>query len=690
MENFKSFITENEDYLLTEALNNPVAYYMTDDTKIPESVYAAFNVDGDNYIMSLVQTEDTGIYLFEVGKTSSNGGKTLWWRFHNKKHMLPVMATAMNFLQAATAWIQGKIKGIAIHFKMGAAANAARAQRIAEKIIKRSYVKSFNVVPVSQPPLEDKDKYYYQKMRYVFIAKKGVAASTLFGGKTFKKYDLEAGVAPIEAVSQLQPKKVKKATNTIKPSKKYSFGEFDVETPDNEELIDKVMNIKIVDSSDQKDIEKSAPQDYNDMLSVASGGSKNSKSGMLKALPSMQSMVNALEKNGFDESKLNWGNLEYIINNQSSPAEKALLKNADLIPVSSSQDNWREIMQKVATPSPSNTIKQIVKWGKQSAEEFMAKYPQGDIYDKSSTPTSGTVIKSNIDPAELQATLPGSGTEVTIDGTKFQVKGEDPLTKTNHLMNNLGYDKKITTASGWQQLYSYTGSSYNSYNTPLRTIVQQLLEQQNVDKGLVKQVVSSTGKYKKLASMFDKVDPLPESLWVYRGTFLPENLKQTIAPGYQFVDPAYLSTSVKPSVSFGKDRMRIFLPKGSKVLPVLGNSKHASEQEILLPPASVIKVIEVEKMSSKVFFQGIYVGSSWKSIFSALENKLNESTNYSTINSIKLIIENMRLMEQQENEKYNPEDKFGGAYNEELAELINQEIKKGNLEIERPKTSDDD
>lgn len=687
MQKFKSFVMVSEEHQLTEALNTPVEYYMTDDTKMPESIYAAFEIDGGNYIMSLVQTEDKGVYLFEVGKTSSSGGKTLWWRFHDKSHMLPVMATAMNFLQASTAWMQGKVNGIAIHFKMGAAANAERAQRIAQRIIKRAYVKSFNVIPVSQPPLTDKDKYYYQKMRYVFIAKKSVSPSTLFGGKTFKKYDIEGGEAPIEAVSQLEPKKKKKATNTLKPSKKYSFGQYDVDTPLDDELLDKVTDIKKVEAgSSQK--EKKAPPEYINALNNAAGGGLNSKAGMVMAMPSMLSMVKALQKYGYDESKLDWTNLDYVVTNKASGAEKAMLKEANLLPVSSSKGLWVSVMKKIATPSSSANVKSIVSSAEKAAIKFMADYPQGGDYDASpSTTKMATVIKSNINPEELQATLPGSGTDVQVSGPVFEVKGEDPGAKAQHLSEQLGYGSQIKSTTGFQQLKSYSGSSYDSYNTTMRQVVKSLLEGQKQDSYMINQVLKNTGKYQKLAKMFDKVDPIPESFWVYRGTTLPNKLKDEMEPGYQFVDPAFLSTSVSPGVSMGKDKMRIFLPKGSKVLPVLYNSQHKSEKEVLLPPASVVKVIEVLKNDNNtIFFQGVFMGSSWKSISEALKNKLTESINHGNMRSI---METIRLMEKLENQKYNPADKFGGEYDDELAELIQQEIEKGNFEIEEPEQSDD-
>lgn len=683
MYSFQNFISISEELLLTEALNNPVEYYMTDDTKMPDGIFAAFDIDGGKYIMNLVQSDNQGVYLFDVGRAAASVGKTLWWRFHNKSDILPVMATAMHFLQASTMWMQGKVKGIAIQFRMGAEA-ASKAQRIAEKIIKRAYVKSFEVIPVSQPPVTDQDKYFYQKIRYVFIAKKGVSRSALFGGKTFKRYDIEAGTAPIEAVSQLKPKKEKKATNTLKPSSKYSFGQFEVDTPADQQLLDKLAKIEVV-AEPAPQSKTNDSDEHKKMLDEASGGGLNALSGMIQALNPFNSMVSALKKHGFDEKKLNWSDLKYVVNNMSTP-EKELLQNAKLIPI---EDNkkalWESVMKKIAKPSPLQSMKVIVTAATKDTKAFIKKFPNGSPSGSVAAPSGAKTIKSNINPNDLQPTLPGSGTDVSISYGVFVVSGEDPTKKANHLFYDLGYDK-ITSITGFSNLNSYTGSEYNNYNNPIRNIVSKLLEGQPLTKQEIDGIIKGTNKYQKLAKMFELIQPLPESLWVYRGTTLPGKLRQQIQPGYQFVDPAFLSTSVNPDTGMGSDRMRIFLPKGSKVLPVLFSSQHPSEKEILLPPTSVIKVIETHTTpQDSVLFQGVYMGSSWKSITAALKKKLNESTNYDII---KVILEKL-IMEQEETEKYDPSEKFGGEYNDELAELINNEIEKGTFKIEGPEQSED-
>ena len=81
LKKFDGFTSLNEDVLLTEALNNPKEYYMTDDTVLPGKMYGAFNINGGTYIISLEASKDKGVYLLEVGKTGSKGGKTFWWKF---------------------------------------------------------------------------------------------------------------------------------------------------------------------------------------------------------------------------------------------------------------------------------------------------------------------------------------------------------------------------------------------------------------------------------------------------------------------------------------------------------------------------------------------------------------------------------------------------------------------------------
>lgn len=60
---FSNFIKEGE-IDLGEALNSPVEFYMTDDTKMPNEIYAAYELNGTDYGMSLVRSQWAGTYIF--------------------------------------------------------------------------------------------------------------------------------------------------------------------------------------------------------------------------------------------------------------------------------------------------------------------------------------------------------------------------------------------------------------------------------------------------------------------------------------------------------------------------------------------------------------------------------------------------------------------------------------------------
>jgi hypothetical protein len=680
---------------LTEALNNPQEYYMTDDTKMPTSIYAAFDVNGNKYIMCLEETSDKGVFILEVGRTGDSGGKTYWWKFHKQSDILPVLATTMHFLQAATAWMGPKLKGIAVQFKQGASDQMQRATRIAERIIKRSYVKTFKLVPVAQPAVTEKDKYYHQKIRFLFIAKKNIPLNSLFGGSTFKKYSFDGKEVPAEAIAELEPKKVKKMSNTVKPSKKYSFGQFDVDTPLDDELLDKVGKVAPVDtdaSSLKAEIEDAykKEQEYNNALEAATIGSANAKAGMIQAMPAFKSMVNALKKYGFDENKLNWNDLSYVISN-ASKGEKELLAAAEMVDVNSEtvKNRWKAAMEKIGSPSPSQAIQYITKEKEEEAKKYLSKYPMGKPADNPQPyagDTKNKVMKSNIDPNQLVASMPGSGIDIKFNGFQFEEADGNWEIRKAHLRDNLGYHKEVGNLKSLSNIVSYSGSQYDKYNQPLRETIKKLFEGQSLTAAEIKEITTNYSKYQKLFKAFDDIKPLPESVWVYRGTHIPGNVKNAIVPGYEFVDPAFLSTSMKPNTNFGYDRMRIFLPKGSKVVPILGHSKHVFEQEILLPPSSVIKVVEVEVGSSgtRYAIQGVFTGSVFKSITEMLKKQLTMAEDYGSIRSLKELI--MEQENNQSNKKYNPEGKFGGQYDAELAELISDAIAKGKVKVDPPKT----
>lgn len=674
---------------LTETLNTPQEYYLTDDTKIPTSVYAAFKVGDGSYIISLEATSDVGVYILEVGKTGTGGGKTYWWKFHKPNDILPVLATTMHFLQSATAWLGPKIKGIAVQFKQGASDQMKRAVKLATRIIKRSYVKSFTIVPVAQPPVTDKDKYYHQKIRYLFIAKKNISLNSLFNGTTFKKYTFDGKEIPEEAVAELAPKKKKKMTQTIAVSKKYSFGQFDIDTPADTELIDKVSNIEV---------EPGAPT-KTDGINIPSDGLL-ANVGYFAAMPAFLILAQKLKANGYQPSQVNWSKLQNNIY-AASAAEFNLLGIIGMDnPMSSDEarENWRLTMEyysKYVGPEGAmmtTTRKKIADYTK-VAENWLKNHVsnQGKPPTAKSTDQKDTTSKKKqaVVPTDLVSPIAGSGDHSTAKFNahlgQFEEPGRNPYELERQLMHTYGYHAEVSKLKNYKEIQSYTGSSYSNYNDPLRNTIRKLLVGDKLYNYEIEEIISNGFKFQKMFKAFDEIKPLPEALWVYRGTDIPESEKSKVTVGYQYVDPAFLSTTLVAATFFGTDRMRIFLPKGSKVIPVLNHSYHESEMEIILPPASVIKVIEVEKSTSyhkRLAIQGVFIGSAFKSITEALKHQMKVAEDYSTILSLAEFI--MEQKKTKEN-SYDPAEKYGGKYDMELADLINQALSNGKLKVDQVK-----
>lgn len=61
---FSTFIKESFDDI-SEALDSPVEFYMTDDTKMPDEIYATYQSNGNDYGMSLVRSQWNGVYILD-------------------------------------------------------------------------------------------------------------------------------------------------------------------------------------------------------------------------------------------------------------------------------------------------------------------------------------------------------------------------------------------------------------------------------------------------------------------------------------------------------------------------------------------------------------------------------------------------------------------------------------------------
>jgi hypothetical protein len=88
--------------------------------------------------------------------------------------------------------------------------------------------------------------------------------------------------------------------------------------------------------------------------------------------------------------------------------------------------------------------------------------------------------------------------------------------------------------------------------------------------------------------------------------------------------------------------LKIFLPKGTKCLPVLDFSSVSKESEFILAPFSRIKITEVYKAPGpssnkvgKVFLVGTYTGNGMESFYQAYkDNKVSELLSENTNKSV--------------------------------------------------------
>ena len=709
LKKFDGFTSLNEDILLIEALNNPKQYYMTDDTVLPSKIYAAFKVNGGDYIMSLVQQYGQGIYVMEAGKIGASGGNTFWWKFHNPSDIIPVLATSTDFLKNSVELLP-QLKGIAIRVRMKAS-RVKTTQRLISKILKKSANQTFTVFPVTQ--VGEKQLTKKRNHGYTFIGKKSASPESIFKSKEFKEFGFDPTKSiPDEALDILKPKTALKKTQTLSPSKKYTFGQYDLDVPSDTELLDKLAATKMSGEvkkyiEKQSDADKKISELRADVFEPEDMSSVGAFANILRTTPEFAKMTNALRVNGFDVKKVNFDNLQYVYS-QMSDLNKQLvdtmsafgsLPDTNLGNIKGAVGQiWIEILKYMAEPvgvSDEKHMKAIIDYRnakKEAAaegEKLLATPSAGKIGSVKKKPTP----KLDVDMTEFKSTMPGTGTgEVKIKGAFFAESSDYNVGVIRSYLqseNGLNYYNEINNLpkSVYKNVVNYSGSGYSSFNDPLRKIVSKLFRKEPLTKFEIDELTSGTKKIAKMARIFEKLKPLPESLYVYRSTLVPYEMREAIVPGYEYVDPAFTSASLRQNVTIGgKDRMRVFLPKGSKVIPILEHSNHDGEQEIILPPTSIIKVVEAEERtvdgSSRIFFQGVYTGFAYKSIVEKLKKGLTEA-----VESRRILLSLQRMISMSEEKKedgYDPEGKFGGTYDWNLAALITKAIEDGDIEVDVP------
>lgn len=670
----KSFQNFHEYQVLEESLNTPVEFHLTDDTQVPNRIYGAFNLDDDTYGMSLEQSDHQGIYILNMYRILAK--KPRKWSFKKPSHIRPALSTLLKFLEASTPFVKSQMRGIICKVS---GKNTERYVSFAERILKRSYITSFKVLPTTKSP--DQKKYAWEN---IFISRIGVSPSVVFSDKKFKKYDFSDGILSHEASADISPKRPEKKTLKTEPSKRYTFGQLEIEniTIDSEifDLITKVEK----DTSVAKESKKTASgknviDDYNNLTDdnkeflryFRQDAQKKKIANFLDLTNQNPSMIltalvrtfldenpNALVKNTGDIQ----GIIEYIFSAGSNRHTKKYFEMLNIMDpiLGVGYSTLKKIYDNLQNGLPKKTAQNKAI---QIINQYEKTIPKRSYVKDSSVGTSiggsPVIFKTNIDPEQLLSTTPGQG-DFIYSGNFHDmyhgktVNGIDMTQSANYVEKTLGYYKEIQSNKSYDTMYAYTGSTYKEYNASLREAFVEFNNSSQYMK--YSKTAIDGGDADLLSTMFNDMKPLPESMWVYRETDLPQSVVESIESGNDFVDPAFLSTSLNPGLNWGGwHKFRIYVPKGSSVIPALNSSKNYHEKEIILPAFSVLKVIRIDefggKSSGRLFVTCIFVGSVYKDFKRQFMEKLStigESKNY-----------NLFEAKKKKKDEYDPKDKFG-------------------------------
>jgi hypothetical protein len=704
MRGFNSYFQEA---VLSESLNTPIEFELTDDTQIPSAIYGVFKQDEDTYGMSLEQSTYEGIYLLKFYRILNKQARQ--WSFKKPTHIRPGLSTLIKFAEAVTPFVKSKMRGIICTIP---GENSARYIQFAERVVKRSYITSFRVLPATKSP--DKKIYDWEQM---FLVRRDVSPASVFVDSKFKKYNFD-GIITHEIVADLKPKKPTKKSLSTKASKTYVIQNdlkaanvvVDDEMFDKITKIEKVKQLKVTTekSEIQKKIELYDFQGTNLKIVKSIEKSKQlaAADGMNYALKNpIETMIGLIEFTGynvldsssaktktpaelFDENFIRFYRhsfnsvlVHFLISNgflrqDSSNGDylipTPLMKTTFIEAVKIIRDRW------IDSDANSKVVKSSLFFEK-FASTFSYQNMKSDgelaVEDQLDVSEKETFL-TNVDPETLSVTLPGSGVfsysydvEQMMYGDNF-TEAFDPYTMVSHVEKNLGYFEHLQTLVGFKDAVKYTGKDYKHMNWELRNVFSNYMNALNPDPNMPSWKKQSAPSWKALPSsvsrmtkMFDKVKPFPESMWLYRSTELPSEIREKLAEGEDFMDPAFMSTTIKPSMNFGgSSRFRIYVPAGSKVIPILNHSSHEGEMEVILPPMSILKIIRLDKQGYRSFYTAIYVGSAYEDFRKKIT--INES----------LLFENKKPKEE-----YDPADKYKGTTDEKILlsamQYVNQKKK---------------
>lgn len=304
--------------------------------------------------------------------------------------------------------------------------------------------------------------------------------------------------------------------------------------------------------------------------------------------------------------------------------------------------------------------------------------------------------------------------ETMIDDRFYPIAGSDGNSSYNahklqtEILNSESYKfltKIKLSESG--AIANYTNGSYRLYNHSMRKSFNPAYEG-GYDPLESSENEDAAKNIKRLQRVFNNIPPVEKGYWVFRncnvkGIVLPDgayNINENI------VDAGMLSTSIRTGVfdsSANNTKFMIYIPKGSRVIPALNISSHPGEQEIMFPPMSILRPIDVMVTKLNQYatqwtqcVKCIYIGTAMNSFLDKhLPKKDNEQLvateerNYRSFRKHRIMTEAKEMSDEDKPdfEKMPVKDYFDKASFEyaskEESAMIMDQIKAGILKVEK-------
>jgi hypothetical protein len=675
----RSFQDHLDTTILSESIDSPLEFYMTDDTIMPKQIYASVSVNGSDYGMSLVESTYDKVYVLELYRIVNVKRRT--WSFKTPSDIRPVLSTLLKFVEASYPFIKNRMSGIIIDIpgKTG----SEKYEKLLSRILRKTYIQTFRVVPVKKTT----DK----AQNYIFVVKKSVTPESIFKTATFSKHfdfdPKELSLPEIVTSENLEkmvvPYRTQKVNVTLTPSKRYEFKKLEIaNTIDSDD-------IKLIDDVAEKAKKSGGSANVIDLLKPTEVvGEKVEEKPVMKVslkynigdsisednfpiallIARYNSWLFSQRIKNLNESEKKTENeplvkelksvmkslFLYYLNTKMRPfiVETGLVNEKGLVKLNSkTKQTWEVILNDVwkimnsdQFQNVSDEFEQVYKGirqktnaGYQQAQEPVLQYAKTlelPVQLQSTNPAFQKDNDSKWSDGDLGFELSYSEDNINakldaIKTPKYESWSDSMRNLRLEFKNDYSlYSNSETDGNpdvrGFIAMESYTSNGYTVMNPNLRKSISIKKDQEYKIGNQTKTLIDFYLKYGFA---------LEDDVWVYRNASVPGQEKYE--PGDTFIDPAFLSTSIYSKVSFNsKDdstRLKIFVPKGTKCLPVLEFSNVKDEHEIILPPFSRIKLTEVYKVkrpytgSIKPYLVGVYTGNGLESFYESYkENKVTE------------------------------------------------------------------